>query len=122
MAISFGFQPLVFSRLMMVYVAGITIILLAAARFVRRMIQARLRSHGIGVERVLLVGAGDIAHALLRTMIARKDLGYLPVGYLDDDPTRGDVDIGRIQGLGGVNNLESTLAEHDVDLVVITLP
>ncbi|MBC7810065.1 MAG: sugar transferase, partial [Burkholderiales bacterium] len=87
-----------------------------------RTIQARLRSRGIGVQRVLIVGAGDVGQAVLRTMVARKELGYQPVGYLDDNPARGDVSIGRIQGLGGVNRLAATIREQKVDLVVITLP
>ncbi len=58
MAISFVLQPVVFSRLMLVYAAALTIILLALARVVRRMIQARLRAKGIGVHRTLVIGAG----------------------------------------------------------------
>jgi exopolysaccharide biosynthesis polyprenyl glycosylphosphotransferase len=122
LAISFIFQPLVFSRLMMIYVAAITIILLSGVRLVRRFIQARLRSRGIGVQRTLVIGAGDVGRSVLRTMIARKELGYQPVGYLDDDPDRGNVDLGRVKGLGGIENLDIVLRQEKVDHVVITLP
>jgi exopolysaccharide biosynthesis polyprenyl glycosylphosphotransferase len=122
MAISFVAQPLVFSRLMMIYVAALTIVLLALARVIRRAIQANLRAQGIGVERVLVVGAADTGRAVLRTMIARKELGYYPVGYLDDDPNLGTVDLGRMKGLGDVKRLEQTIYEQNVDTVVITLP
>ncbi len=122
LAISFFFQPLVFSRLMMVYVAAITIILLAGARVVRRIILASLRERGIGIQRVLVVGAGEIGGSVLRTMFARKDQGYYPIGYLDQDPNQARVDLGRVKGLGGVDNLAAVLREQDVDHVVITLP
>ncbi|MCC6805326.1 MAG: hypothetical protein IT319_20770, partial [Anaerolineae bacterium] len=56
LAISFVFQPQVFSRLMMIYVGGITIVLLAGARVARRIIYASLRERGIGIQRVLVVG------------------------------------------------------------------
>ncbi len=118
----FVFQPLVFSRLMLVYVAGITIILLAAVRAARRIGQAYLRSKGIGVQRVLVVGAGDVGMAVLRTMVARKELGYAPVGYVDDDPELASVDLGRVKGLGGLKNLRQTIRENEVDLLVVTLP
>lgn len=121
-AISFVIQPLVFSRLMMIYVAAISLVLLSGARIVKRMIQARLRARGIGVQRSLVVGAGDIGRSVLRTMIARKELGYAPVGYLDEDPDRGSVDLGRVKGLGGIENLELVLRQLRVDHVVITLP
>jgi exopolysaccharide biosynthesis polyprenyl glycosylphosphotransferase len=122
MAITFVFQPLVFSRLMLVYVAGITVVLLSLLRAIRRIILAHLRSKGIGVQRVLIVGAGEVGQAVLRTMIARKELGYLPMGYLDDDPDRGNVDLGRVKGLGSTKNIGKTILNHQVDLVVITLP
>ncbi len=121
LALSFFLQPLVFSRLMLVYVAVLSVMLMAVARVVERTIQASLRAKGIGVQRVLIVGVGEVGQAVLRTMIARKELGYLPVGYLDDNPERGSVDIGRVRGLGGTANLAATIKAQRVDLVVITL-
>lgn len=122
LAMFFVFQPLVTSRLMLVYVAAITIALLATARVIQRIILAHLRSQGIGVQRVLIVGAGESGQAVLRVMMARKDLGYRVVGYVDDNPDRGNVDLGRVKGLGNLDNLRSTIRKYHVDLVVITLP
>lgn len=122
LALFFVFQPLVTSRLMLVYVAAITIGLLAIARVVNRMVLAHLRSQGIGVQRVLIVGVGETGQAVLRVMMARKDLGYQVVGYVDDNPDRGNVDLGRVKGLGNLENLRSTIRKYHVDLVVITLP
>ncbi|MBL8131802.1 MAG: sugar transferase, partial [Anaerolineae bacterium] len=48
--------------------------------------------------------------------------GYVPIGYLDEDPQSASVDLGRVKGLGGLDNLETVLAEHQVNYVVITLP
>ncbi|MCS7072338.1 MAG: sugar transferase, partial [Anaerolinea sp.] len=115
-------QPLVFSRLMMIYVAAITIILLSAARVIRRTIQARLRRRGIGVQRVLVVGVGAAGRAVMTTMLARKELGYQVIGYLDDNPDRGETDLGRLRGLGGLDNLPAVLRTEGVDLVVIAIP
>lgn len=120
LALYFAFQPLVFSRLMLIYVAAFTIGLLGAVRVIRRVIQAHLRSKGIGVQRVLIVGAGDVGQAVIGVMMARKDLGYQPIGFVDDDPER--VDLGRVKALGTLDNLKSTIRKHHVDLVVITLP
>jgi exopolysaccharide biosynthesis polyprenyl glycosylphosphotransferase len=122
LAMFFVFQPLVTSRLMLVYVAAITIMLLGFARAIYRMVLAHLRSKGIGVQRVLIVGAGETGQAVLRVMMARKDLGYQVIGYVDDNPDRGSVDLGRVKGLGNLDNLRSTIRKYHVDLVVITLP
>src|SRR5512145_751617 len=65
LGIYFLFMPLVFSRLLLFYVAVITIVLLSMVRLVRRWAHAYLRSKGIGVQRVLVVGAGDVGMAVL---------------------------------------------------------
>jgi exopolysaccharide biosynthesis polyprenyl glycosylphosphotransferase len=121
MALSFVLQPEVFSRLMLIYVAVIAVFLLSITRVVQRMIRARLRARGIGVERVLIIGAGEIGQSVLRIMLARKELGYYPVGYLDDDPQRGKVDLGRLRGFGSTENLTSVISEQNVQTVFITL-
>jgi exopolysaccharide biosynthesis polyprenyl glycosylphosphotransferase len=123
MAMSFLVQARGFSRLMLVYVAVVSIILLILMRVARRWSYAYMRTHrGIGVQRVLVVGAGEVGQAVLRTMLARRELGYRPVGYLDDNPQRGSVDLGRLRGFGGLDNLASAVEEANADLVVLTLP
>jgi exopolysaccharide biosynthesis polyprenyl glycosylphosphotransferase len=119
MAASFIFQPLVFSRLMIVYAAVITILLQASARIVQRQVRGHRRSKGIGVQRVLIVGVGEIGQAVLRTMIARKELGYHPIGFLDEDPARATSDLGRVRALGTIRNLEAVTRAYAVNLVVI---
>ena len=122
LALYFAFQPLVFSRLMLLYVAVITIVLLTSLRGVQRIVYAYLRSKGIGVQRVIIVGAGETGQAVLRVLLARKDLAYYPVGFVDDNPDKGNVDLGRVRGLGNIDNLRSTIRDYDVDLVIITIP
>lgn len=122
MAISFAVQPAGFSRLMIIYVGVFAIVLLSLSRVIRRLIFARLRARGIGVQRALVVGAGEVGRAVLQTLIARKALGYVPVGYLDDNPDRGSTDLGRLRGLGELANLPDVLREHQVDVVIVTLP
>ena len=121
LAIFFVLQPTVTSRLMLVYLAALTVLLLSSARMIRRIVWAYLRAKGIGVQRVLLIGMGDTGQAVLRTMLARTELGYKVVGYLDDNPMKGDVDLGRVPGLGGLDKLEQYIRGGQVDQVVITL-
>lgn len=121
LAAFYAFQPLVTSRLMLIYVAALTVGLLSAARVIRRVVLAYLRSKGIGVQRVLIVGMGDTGQAVLRAILARSELGYKVIGYLDDNPTKGDVDIGRVPGLGNTRNLRSAIRTQGVDMVIATL-
>lgn len=122
MALSFLLQPLVFSRLMIIEATVIAALLLIFLRLIHRTLQSALRQRGIGVERVLILGAGELGRAVMRNIVARPDLGYRVVGFLDDNPERGSVDLGRIRGLGAINQLHSVLYSHEIDLVIVTLP
>ncbi len=122
MALTFGLRPLAYSRLLFFYDGVLIVFLLGLARVAWRRVEAELRRHGHGVERVLIVGAGDVGRAVMRTMVARPDLGYQVVGFVDDDPLRGSTDLGRFRALGGLDDVESLLINERVDDMIITLP
>ncbi len=88
MALSFLLRPLVFSRLLIIQAAALVVLLLGAWRLALRLLRDHLRRRGIGVERVLIVGAGSVGLSVLQTLVARPDLGYKVVGFVDDDPER----------------------------------
>ncbi len=118
----FGVRPFAFSRLLFFYNGVLIVVLLGVARIIRRQVEARLRQRGIGVERVLIVGAGEVGRAVMRAMVARSDLGYAVVGFVDDDPIRGSTDIGRFRALGGLESIESVIRYERVDELIVTLP
>ncbi|NDJ76396.1 MAG: sugar transferase [Chloroflexi bacterium] len=122
MALSFLLQPLVFSRLLIIQSALLTVVLLGLWRIVLRQVQNQMRKRGVGVERVLVVGAGSVGLAVMQTIIARPDLGYKLIGFVDDNPERGSTDLGRVPAYGQVDNLPGVIERERIDTVVITLP
>src|SRR5688572_22417010 len=118
--ITFIVLPLVYSRLLILEAVFLTLALLSAARLVERIIQAELRRRGLGVDRLLIVGVGELGRAVMRTLVARPDLGYRIIGFVDDDPAKGD--LGRYKSLGGLDNVETLLKAEHVDEAIITLP
>lgn len=117
---SFLFQPLLYSRLMLIQAVFITISLLGAWRLGRRLVQANLRRRGLGLARVLVVGAGEVGRAVMRNIMVHPELGYRVVGFVDDDP--GKTELGRFKRLGALDDVEDLLAREHVDEVIITLP
>jgi len=67
---------------------------------------------------VLIVGAGDGGHLLLNELIKNPDLGYRPVGFVDDDE--------RKQGMREVHgttfDLADVLEDVEPDEVLIAIP
>ncbi len=82
---------------------------------------ARMRQMGLGVDRVLIVGAGEAGRTVMRNLIAQPELGYRVVGFLDDNPGKSN-DIGPIVALGPVDNLPAVTQQYAIDQVIITLP
>ncbi len=121
-AVTFGLRPLAYSRLMFLYDSILIMLILGLTRIIRRVAESQLRQRGVGVKRVLIVGVGDVGLAVMRTMVARADLGYNVIGFVDDDPSRGTTDIGRFRALGSLDRIESILTEERIDEVIITLP
>lgn len=119
---NFLLQPPYHSRL--VYgIAGMLILLFVSlARILNRAVLARLRRRGIGAKRVLLVGAGEVSRMVMRVLLANANLGYQIVGFLDDNPDRGERNLGPFQALGAIDNLSQILSERRVDEVIVTLP
>lgn len=122
MAVTFFLRPLVYSRSMYVYTALLTLVFLCVERLFIRQLWSRWRKRGIGVDRVLIVGAGEVGRALMRNVVAQPDLAYQIVGFVDDDAERGQTDIGRFSALGSTENIQRLLRERQIDEVIITLP
>jgi len=122
MAITFVIRPLQYSRLLLIEAGLIAAILLALSRVVQNSILGRLRARGVGVSRVIIAGAGEVGRAVMRTIVARPGLGYKIIGFVDDNPEKGQTDIGRFKALGSLRNLPRLIRDELVDEVIITLP
>lgn len=122
LALTFGFRPLVYSRLLFLEAAVLIVFLIGLSRLVKGFFEARLRRRGIGVDRVLIVGGGEVGRTVIRTVVARPELGYQIVGLVDDNPDKGNANIGRVKGLGGLDRLAEVVDSEAVDQVIITLP
>src|SRR5919109_3934025 len=72
---------------------------------------------------VLIVGAGDGGRLLLREILRNPELGYRPVGFLDDDPRKQRARIDRgLSVLGTTAELPRVLEDVEPDEVLIAIP
>lgn len=122
LAVIFVYRPTVYSRLMIIEAGASTVAAVALARWVQGRVEAAQRRRGQGVANVLVVGAGELGRSVLRTLVARPELGYRCVGFVDDDPERGRTDIGRFPALGGLECVPALIKDRGVDEIVVTLP
>jgi exopolysaccharide biosynthesis polyprenyl glycosylphosphotransferase len=121
-AITFATRPAVYSRLMFGFAAILLLLFLGLSRLVQRGLLARLRARGHYLEHTLIVGADEVGRAVMRTIVARPDLGYKVVGFVDDNPAHSATDIGPFKAFGGLEQFERVLREQGVVEAIITLP
>lgn len=99
-----------------------TIGFVAAARVLVRFYYEDVRvKQATDVSRVLIIGAGDMAEALLREMVRGGRLRYQCVGLLDDSAQIGS-SIHGVEVLGPVGEVRRYCEELDVKDVLIALP
>ena len=116
----FFFRPQYYSRLIYLYAGILVVILLTLARVLIRWLLGYLRKRGIGIDRALIVGGGEIGRAIMRNVLAQPNLGYHIEGFVDDDAAK--TEIGNFKRLGGTDHLSRLLQERAIDEVIITLP
>jgi exopolysaccharide biosynthesis polyprenyl glycosylphosphotransferase len=120
--LTYFLPDLSYSRGLLPLAAMTMLVLLIASRVAKGIVVRGMRRKGRGVRQVLIVGAGEVGRTVMRTIVARPELGYRLAGFVDDDPHKGQTDLGRIKALGGLDNLPTLIQTLNADMVIVTLP
>lgn len=126
-ALYFSFRDI--SRLQVVYIATIGWILLVTYRIVFRLV---LRAYSSETDhpwtrRVLIVGAGTLAHEIAQTVLAHHWTGLRLVGFVDDDP-QADTALAvggtslRFPNFGATANMVEIARQQRIDEAIFALP
>ena len=104
--------------------ALLTLALVAGSRMLARTIIERPQSRSIVArgKEVIVVGAGDAAQLMLKEMLRTPDLGYTPIGLIDDDPRKKNLRLHGIRVLGTSDELPHLLRDRRPDELLIAIP
>jgi FlaA1/EpsC-like NDP-sugar epimerase len=102
------------------------LLLLAFVAGTRLLARSVIERPGIGLvargKEVLVVGAGDAGQLVIREMQRNRQLGYTPIGLIDDDPRKKNLRIHGVRVLGTTDELGHILRDNRPDEVLIALP
>ncbi|HEX3266758.1 MAG TPA: nucleoside-diphosphate sugar epimerase/dehydratase [Gaiellaceae bacterium] len=73
-------------------------------------------------KEVLIAGAGDAGQLVIREMQRNRQLGYTPIGLIDDDPRKKNLRVHGIKVLGTTDELAHILRDNRPDEVLIAIP
>ncbi len=101
----------------------ILLALVAGTRLLARTIMERpaggLVARG---KEVVVVGAGDAGQLVIREMQRTPQLGYTPIGLIDDDPRKKNLRVHGVRVLGTTSDLRHILRDNPPDEVLIAIP
>jgi len=109
-----------FPRAMMIYAWILCIIFIMLGRAAHQTIRLRLRDRGIGKDRLLVVGTGDIARIILQRILWSPHLGYDVVGVVNGSKNMHAVLS--VPVLGQVEDLPELIESLNIDEVIIAIP
>lgn len=109
-----------YPRLMIAYAWVLTILLTALGRLTHARLQWALQARGIGQQRALIVGPGEVGQMIFNAIRRSPGLGYQVVGFVGNDLPPSE-ELGAPL-LGRTKELTSLIREHQVDEVIIALP
>ena len=109
-----------YALLALVFLIGMRAI--ARTLYERRPLAA-FRSSRKGERTVLVVGAGEGGRMVVREILRNRELGLIPVGFLDDDPLKHRLRIDGVRVRGNTEgDLPRILDDAEPDEVIIAIP
>jgi Undecaprenyl-phosphate glucose phosphotransferase len=110
------------SQLVWAYYLVINIVLAYASReFVRETLERRWKA-GIGLKRVLIVGAADLGKAVADKLLEHRELGFKVAGFLDDRAAGDHIGYRGLPLLGTLNQADEIIRQESIDHVYVALP
>lgn len=100
---------------------ALSFVLLLSVRLAVRRQRERMVRPQQG-RRTLVFGAGNAGHQLIRSMLARPEGQYLPVGLLDDDPRKRHARLNGVRMLGGRDDITRAAVSTGAEALIIALP
>ena len=127
--LTFYLKNISYSRLIITFFAIFLFILVSFERLFFFKLHQRLLLKGLGVSRVLIYGAGEVGNLLIKRLFQSPGLGYLPIGFIDDNPSKIGSRIASNSSassyslpiLGSFEDIEMVVKEKRVDELFLTI-
>ncbi|WP_078543555.1 polysaccharide biosynthesis protein [Litchfieldia alkalitelluris] len=97
------------------------ILLIGGSRFSWRIVRDQFKKDTKVKKRALIIGAGSAGTMVVRQLM-NQDAELLPVGFIDDDIKKQNLDIFGIPVLGGTEKIEQVVKELEVEQIIISIP
>jgi len=80
------------------------------------------RPHNPSARRLIVFGAGDGGELALRALTRARNVRFVPVALLDDDPSLRRLEIEHVPVMGDRHDIEAVARETNADAMLIAIP
>jgi FlaA1/EpsC-like NDP-sugar epimerase len=98
------------------------ILLIGGSRFCWRVYRDRYLKPTANMNRTLIVGAGAAGTMVARQLLKNPAENLLPVGYVDDDPKKQQLEFFDLPVIGTINDIQEVVKLKKIELIVIAIP
>lgn len=109
-----------YPRAMVIYAWILSIILITIGRSVHQIVRDRLRDGGVGKDKLLIVGTGEVAQIIVQRVLWSPQLGYDLVGIVNGEAEEEDI-LG-VKVVGIPEDLPNLIKDNQIDEVIIAMP
>jgi FlaA1/EpsC-like NDP-sugar epimerase len=110
-----------YSRSIIVIAGMLTFFFTGGIRFLLRIINEQVGWATRG-KKAVIVGANDAGETILRDIMRRRNGGFRPVGFIDEDLKKQNIRIHDVPVLGTIADLPRIVSEQEIEEIIIALP
>ena len=111
-----------YHRSLVVYAWLLSIGILTFLRTVHAQLQWQIQARGIGDDRVLIIGAGEIGQMLIQKILTNPQLGYQVIGVVDNGKSDRATYPKNVTNLGTLADIPWIIDRYGIDEVIVGLP
>lgn len=112
-----------FPRSIFVFEGAFFLLAASGVRYSRRFSnEVSLANKSQGARRTLIIGAGDAGTMVAGEMLRHRENGYIPVGFIDDNPQKWRARIHNLRVYGGRERLLEVVESREIEALVIAIP
>jgi exopolysaccharide biosynthesis polyprenyl glycosylphosphotransferase len=113
-----------FSRGMLLYAWVSSIVLIMGSRTIVHRLFRNIRAAGVGRDRILIVGLGEVARMVIQKIRSRPSIAGETAGIVarERNGASAPKEVEGVPVLGCIEDLPRLIIEHRIDEVIIALP
>jgi exopolysaccharide biosynthesis polyprenyl glycosylphosphotransferase len=100
----------------------INILLATLLRAIHAQVQWLAQARGVGDDRVLVIGTGEVGQMLMQKILQNRKLGYHVTGFIDSGKNVRHQKVMGVPVLGTLVDIPAVIERYVIDEVVIGLP